>query len=55
MCLVTPIPERVGDYRSPLTLNGQGGPDELTFNDQGTTTRENYDLEANQLTRTDAE
>jgi hypothetical protein len=37
-----------------LTLNGQGGLDAVTFNDQGTTTVQEYTLSADQLTRTDA-
>ncbi len=41
------------DMRGPLALDGQGGLDQVTFNDQGTTTSQNYTLEADQLTRTD--
>jgi hypothetical protein len=44
----------LGALLGPLTLSGQGGVDQLTFNDQGTTTRENYTLAADQLTRVEA-
>jgi autotransporter-associated beta strand protein len=43
------------DIRGPLMLDGQGGLEqEVTFNDQGTTTSQNYTLLADELTRTDA-
>jgi hypothetical protein len=43
----------LNNIRGPVTLTGQGGSDQLTFNDRGTTTLQNYTLTANQLTRLD--
>ncbi len=43
------------DIRGPLTIDGQAGLDRITFNDQGTTTRQIYTLAANQLTRADGD
>ena len=48
------VPSSLADIRGPLVLDGQGGLNQVTFNDQGTTTQQAYALTANQLTRTDA-
>ncbi len=42
------------DIRGPLTLDGQGGQDQVTFNDQGTRTLENFSLTVDQLRRVEA-
>ncbi|HYV36786.1 MAG TPA: LamG-like jellyroll fold domain-containing protein, partial [Gemmataceae bacterium] len=45
---------RLQGIQGPVTLNGQGGVDQLTFNDQGTDTVENYTLAADLLRRVEA-
>jgi hypothetical protein len=44
----------LADMRGPLMLDGQGGVNQVTFNDQGTTTVENYTLATDQLRRVEA-
>lgn len=41
----------LGLILGPLMIDGQGGGNQVTFNDQGTTVRQDYTLEADQLTR----
>ena len=44
-------PNQLRDFRGPLILDGQGGQDQVTFNDQRTTSLQYYNLVADQLTR----
>jgi RTX calcium-binding nonapeptide repeat (4 copies) len=48
------VQRSLGDIRGPLTLDGQGDGNQVTFDDSGATTAHNYSVSVDQLVRADS-